>query len=531
MKRFEQDYLLDRASVDDISAKIDEYLEQAKLKHENSLNMRLTMEGLLLMICEHYERGPEGKLFIGKRFGSIHIRFRYKGERFDPTPSETAAEDEWMQIMLSNLGSAPTWSYRNGVNEISLRRRHQTISSELLLVIAVVLAALLGMAGNTLPGSVKQFLTDCMLNPISDVFMNVLNTFVGIMIFLSVVTGICSIGNISSFNKMGKYVISRFIGLTFLGTGIGVICMRPFFSLSGGEPAKGESQLNAVIDLIVSIVPSNPITPFTDGNMMQIIFMAVLIGCTLLVLKNTADGIKKTANQLGAVTMQIVQWICSFLPCYIFTSLVVLFWENGIGMFTKLWQPILIYATVVILLFVLKLISVKIKLKLRLTDLISHMKGTMLIGLTTASSAAAFGAVLTVNEKKLGISQKLSQFGTPLSNLLYVPADGVLFAVILYYLSEYYGVPVNIGWLFTAWLMCSLLAMTIPPVPGGPLVIIGMLIMQLNIPHEGLAVAGILSLILDFPSTSIGIGMRHLELLLQASRLQLWRRDTIGRAS
>jgi Na+/H+-dicarboxylate symporter len=433
--------------------------------------------------------------------------------------------------MFSNFGLKPTWSYRNGANEISLRGKHQPISQELILIGAVVLAALFGAIGTLLPESAKQTLTDCVMNPISDIFMNALNTFVGIMIFLSVVTGICSIGNISSFNKMGKYVISRFIGFTFLGTGISVICMRPFFSLSGGETAKGESQLKAIIDLITAIVPSNPIIPFAEGNMMQIIFMAILVGCALLVLENAADGIKKLANQLNAITMQAVQWICAFLPYYIFTSLVVLFWENGIGMFIKLWKPILVYAIVIVILFVLKLLSVRIKLKLKISALISRIKSTMLIGLTTASSSAAFGTVLTVNEKELGISKKLSQFGTPLANLLHGPTDGALLAVILYYLSEYYGVSVNFGWLFTAWIMCSLLCMTIPPVSGGPLVIIGMLMIQLNIPHEGLAIAGILALVLDFPSTSIGIGMKHLELVLQASHLQLWERDTIDKSS
>ena len=265
--------------------------------------------------------------------------------------------------------------------------------------------------------------------------------------------------------------------------------------------------------------------------MIQIIFMAVLIGCSLLVLGNNADEIKKIANQLNAVIMQSVLWICDFLPYYIFASLVVLLWKNGTGMFVTLWKPLLVYVSVMIFIFTAKLVYVCIKLNLRFTSLFLHLKSTMLIGLTTASSSAALGTMFTVNEKKLGISKKLSRFGTPFANLLHCPSDGTLLAVILYYLSECYGVPVNFGWLFTAWIMCSLLSMTIPPVSGGTLAVTVMLMTQLNIPQEGLAVAGIMAIIMDFPSTATRIGITHLDLLLQAHHLQLWKCDVIKKSS
>ena len=73
--------------------------------------------------------------------------------------------------------------------------------------------------------------------------------------------------------------------------------------------------------------------------------------------------------------------------------------------------------------------------------------------------------------------------------------------------------PVNIGWLVTAWIMCSIFSMTLPPVSGGTLVVTGVLMTQLNIPGEGLVVAGLLSMILDFVGTGLRIGLIHFELL------------------
>jgi Na+/H+-dicarboxylate symporter len=135
--------------------------------------------------------------------------------------------------------------------------------------------------------------------------------------------------------------------------------------------------------------------------------------------------------------------------------------------------------------------------------------------------------MVNVNEKKLGISPKLNRFGMPFANLLVGSTSGVLLVVILYYLAEYYAVPVNIGWFLTLWVMCSIMCMAAPPVSGGMLVVTGMLMLQLNIPSEGLAVAGLLSIIMDFISTATKIGISHYEMMIEADKLKMLDRSVL----
>ncbi len=87
--------------------------------------------------------------------------------------------------------------------------------------------------------------------------------------------------------------------------------------------------------------------------------------------------------------------------------------------------------------------------------------------------------------------------------------------------------PVNIGWFVTGWIMCSVFSMTIPPVSGGILVVTGVLMTQLNIPGDGLIVAGLLGMILDFVGTGFRIGLIHFELLLRADHLGMWNRSVL----
>ena len=225
--------------------------------------------------------------------------------------------------------------------------------------------------------------------------------------------------------------------------------------------------------------------------------------------------------------MQIIETICRLLPLYIFTSLLELVWKNGGDIFVKLWKPLLTCLIVCLLLLIIKLIYVCIHFRISPILLLSKTKSTILIGLVTASSSAAFSDMVNVNEKKLGISPKLNRFGMPFANLLVGSTSGVLLVVILYYLAEYYAVPVNIGWFLTLWVMCSIMCMAAPPVSGGMLVVTGMLMLQLNIPSEGLAVAGLLSIIMDFISTATKIGISHYEMMIEADKLKMLDRSVL----
>ena len=128
-----------------------------------------------------------------------------------------------------------------------------------------------------------------------------------------------------------------------------------------------------------------------------------------------------------------------------------------------------------------KIIYVCVRFKISPIRFLSTIKGTVLLGLVTASSSATLNDVLKTNENKFGISPKLNRIGVPFANLLIRSVAGVSLVVIVYYMAEYYSVPVNIGWLITAWVMCSVLSIAAPPVSGGMLVVTGMLMMQLGI--------------------------------------------------
>ena len=522
-KNKEEKLLLDRTGVDKISELISEKMKKAGVGEKDVLRVRLLMEEQLLKVAKHFNYEKTVTVNTGKRLGVPFITVQYDGEEFDPT-----SQNDDIDIFFNDMGIAPHWSYNRGINKLYLKAPYQTPKSEIYLILAVALALLIGLMRTVMPADIMTAVSDYALTPVSNAFMRVLGAFVRFMIFFSVIAGICSIESLSDFSKMGRHISSRMIIRTFIGTGISILIMIPFHHFGQGEIKEGVSQTGKIIELVFSIFPGDLITPFIEGNMLQIIFLAVILGIVMLILGDKAEPVRKLINSLTLLFSNIIGMVCKLLPLYIFTSLLLLIWTNGVDIFIQLWKPLVFCLGICVLFLAVKIAYVCIRFKLDPIKFISTIKGTILLGLVTASSSATLADVIKINEKKLGISPKLNRFGVPFANLLIRSVAGMSLVLIVYYMAEYYSVPVNIGWFITAWIMCSILSISAPPVSGGMLVITGMLMTQLGIPSDGLAVAGLLGLLTDFLCTATIAGLGHCELLINADDLNMLDKDMLN---
>lgn len=507
------DLPLDETGVDHVSAVLQEWMTQAKVQPKNVLRGRLVAENLLEDLCVRFGRKLHVSVEAFRRFGTPSLTVRYEGDAYNPIDSRET--DEWTNQLLSNVGLLPVWSYRNGANELTLKLPKNKRRGELLLLIAFVAAAALGLLKPVLPTLLCTALGTYVLSPLSTVFTSLLGTFAGIMVFLTVISGICGVGNVADFSRMGKYLIGRNILMSFLGGGICAAALLPFYSFRFGSVG-GESQLSAVTDIILQVVPKDPVTPFLTGNMLQIVFMSVFIGVTVMLLGSKTKGLRHSVMQLNAVATRLIEAVCRLLPLYIFSSLTLLFWENGMEIFQTIWKPLALCAAACACLTAAKILIVSLRCRVRPGKLFKKVLPGFLIALTTASSTAAFGTVMEENEKQLGISPQLSNFGFPVQMILCVSSVGGGFLAILYYLAEYNRIEVNALWFIAAWLMITILSFSMPPVSGGTLVCLSVLLAQFNIPAACLGMAGTLALLGDFFMTASRVVISQMELALEA---------------
>jgi hypothetical protein len=118
MKLTETELFLNREGVDAASQEMADWLAELGVPRRDALRIRLTMEELLLRICEHYGEGVDGILRMGKYFGIPFISFRYAGEAYDPTGEQNDEMSQWTEQLLAHMGMSPAWSFRFGRNQL-----------------------------------------------------------------------------------------------------------------------------------------------------------------------------------------------------------------------------------------------------------------------------------------------------------------------------------------------------------------------------------------------------------------------------
>ena len=520
MKKKEITIELNKAGVDEASETVSGWLEEAGIKKRDIFRIRLSIEEILLEICSGVKENIRAEVSFYRHLGAQLLRVRFGGGRFDPGKPADNEADEFAASLMRHTGVLPVRRWRFGKNEIILQVSTPKRKAELVMLGCIVLAVVTGLLGQYIPESVRTAVTDYGLTFMSGGFLNLLNTFIGLMIFLTVITGICGIGSTAALGKVGKQMMIRFIAGTFLMSAAATAGVRFFFplaALAGG----GSSGFQAILEMIFGILPSNPVKPFLEGNTLQIVFMAALIGIILLLTGSQTENLKKIVTELQIVVMRCVTAVCMLLPVYIFSSLVNQLWMSGPQILARFWKPLAVSLLLSLILLCLYLAYTCWKLKVRPSVLIPKMIPDFIIGLSTSSSSAAFAAGMEINEKALGIDRSFSRMAFPIGNILFAGSYSMLFVITGAFMAECYGVQADIAWWVTAWIVGALLAVATPPVAGGNISCLSVMMLQLHIPDRGLAIGVALAMFLDFICTGTKIPILHMELALQADQMGL----------
>ena len=517
---------LSNAGIDTAADEAEQFLSEANVDGKDILRIRLAMEEALL----NYQGalGENGSFSVRyvKRLGRLRIELSVPGLRYDPFAGEEEG-GEILRGILAGMGVAPVWQYKNGVNQIIFTPRKRKPSQILLLALSVVLAAGCGGICTLMPEYIRSFLSVQLITPIFNTFMGLLTAIAGPMIFLSVVWGVYSIGDTATLSKIGKRMILRFLLMSFLLALLAGATMLPFFPLTGsGGSSFDFSQL---LQMVLDIVPGNFFTPFTQANPLQIIFVAVVIGLAMLVLGSKVSSVASFVEQSNSVIQLIMEAVSGMIPFFVFGSIFNMILS---GSFSTLLQsskllPIMLLGHVLVCAVYLLLVCVRKRVSLPI--FVKKVAPTFLIGLSTASSAAAYSTNVECCEKQLGIDRQIINFGIPLGQVVFMPGAAVIFLAAGLCMAEVYGVPISPTWLISALLITVVLAVAAPPVPGGGLTCYTMLFLQLNIPAEAVAITIALNVILEFFGTAVNLFCLQAELVELAGSLDRLDVETLRR--
>ena len=518
---FNQTYRLTNESVDEISEQIAQFLSEHKTEQKNLLRMRLLAEEILLDWQAHFSSSVACHLKMGKSFGRPYLILEVPGESFNPLANDIETFGEYRGRLLANMGLAPLYSYERGRNRITFKLKKPPANPLVSLAVSVVLAALVGIGGLYLPDSLRQGLLNFLLTPIYDTFFDLLGTVAGPMVFLSVAWGIYGIGDTTTFGRIGKRMIGHFLGSVFLIVTLSTLLALPFFSLKYAIGSGGISQLDSLFQMILDFIPPDIVTPFQDGNSMQIILMAIAVGIALLILGKQTEYVAQTIEQINYIIQFLMELISKLVPSFIFIVLVQMIWSGTLTSVVTAWRPMLVFLVIGTVITAALLLWAGISSGTSPILILKKCLPTFIIATTTASSVASFGHCVNTCENKLGINNSVSSFGIPLGIVMFPPATSLYFMLICLYAAEAYQVECSVTWFVLAIFSVTVLAIASPPIPGGTLTCYTIIFSQLGLPEEALVVALALDVLFDFLATGLNILCLQLNLVIQAKRMGL----------
>jgi Na+/H+-dicarboxylate symporter len=511
--------LLNNTNIDVSSLEVEEFLAKAGVERKNILQIKLAVEEALLDYQETFGKESLYTLKCVKHLNRLRVEMSVPGERQNPFDTDDETSSEVMRGIVAGMGLAPIWQYTKGTNQIIFTPRRKKRSQLWSLVTAIISACIIGALLHLLPQTFTTFLSNQIITPIIGTFMGFLSAVAGPMIFLSVTWGIYSIGDTSTLNRVGKRLVGCFLGAS---TAVALLCciiMLPFFEIGSGSQL--DSEFSSLFSMVLDIFPSNLFTPFTEGNPMQIIFVAIIIGLAMLILGAKTTVVATFVEQVNYIVQLIMEIICSLIPLFVFISILNMILLGNIsemGGAYKLLLLLLLGCTVPILICTL-LVSLCKKINPML--LIKKLFPTFLIAFTTGSSSAAFATNVETCEKQLGIDKKIVNCGVPLGHVIFMPGFIVLCLAAGLSLAEIYGVTISVSWLITAMLISVILAIAAPPIPGSAITCYAILFAQLNIPIEGITILVAFNIVVDAIGTSTNLFCLQSLLVMVADSLDM----------
>ena len=493
-------------------------LEECGSERKSIIRMLLLTEELLVKLIGSQTKESEGSVWIQVTsiFGETRIRIWGKGEKLEIPESMTSladaddpeAEEVIRNIVLKAYQDNMDMKYRNGINTVSIRVTASRYRQLLLTLGAMVLGIFTGIILKMfVPQTFTVILSDDLFSPVSTMFLNAVKFVVAPLVFFSIASCIGDYGDMKALGRIGGKVIGTYFFTSllavFLGAGIYGIFRIGDPALAGAVTDAASSAIEkstavstSAKDMIMGIIPSDIITPFLNMDMLQVIFIAFLLGFTTKKIGQYSETFRTALNTGNAVFSQATAIIISFMPLSVFCSMAKMIISLDIKNLLKLltW-PATIYFADILMICVYGLLLLIVG-RLNPVTFFRKFSPAMLSAFTMASSSATIPVSIEICKDQLGIAKKVYSFSIPLGATINMDGSCITQMISALFMAKIFGVPMTMSLVFSMALTIFVLSVGAPGVPGGALVCIALLLPQYGIPVEGISlIMGLYSLV------------------------------------
>lgn len=375
---------------------------------------------------------------------------------------------------------------------------------------------IIGMLAGILVGFIflkvgGTFTTDY-LKPFGTIYINLLKFMVVPVVLFSIMSGVISLNDLKKVGSVGIKTFIYYICTTALAVVIGLVvvnCFKGFFPVLDSSVTAGleyeAAEAPKIMDVIVNIFPDNLLKPMVDTNMLPVIVIAIFFGAGVLAAGEKGKMIANLVECMDEVVMKVLMMIIKLTPIGVFCLMADVVAVNGAKVVGSLALVVgVAYIGYILHLVIVYSLGVKFLAGMSPIRFFKGMAAAMLTAFTTTSS----NATLPVNIEccnDMGAEPEISSFVLPLGATINMDGTAIYQAVATVFIACCYGIDLTIGQMAMVVVTATLASIGTAGVSGAGMIMLSMVLLQVGLPVEGIAIIAGVDKLFDMGRTTLNI--------------------------
>ena len=486
---------------------IEERLTSYGLKRKEIAKSMLAAEEVMSALLEYADNADYLHLSVRRILDEISIEIAVPGREFafenglnvgiSADMEEVGPETERAirSMILKSFVDDLKYRHRAGMNtvRISVLKSKRAMLYKTLgaMLLAVVLGVLLKSFA---PENFYLPLNDNFLVPVKTMFMNALKMIVAPVVFFSIVSCIGQFSDLSEMGKIGGKTIAFYLFTTVIATALGAGVYYLFQPGTFGSfiPESVSASVTAqevdisIKDMIINIVPTNFVKPFLEADMLQLIFLAVLCGVAVGMIGKYSRMLSDLFTAFNELFLKITVLIIQFMPLAAFCSILSMILKTGTDALISVLGILGVFIVAIALMMMVYCLLMLLFAGLNPIPFCRKYAPTMAQVFSMGSSNASLPINIEAC-KQMGVSPKVYSLSLPLGATVNMDGSCIYLSVFALALARICGIAIPPAALLSVLISIIVLSVGAPGIPGSGLVCLSVLLAQMNVPIEAVA--------------------------------------------
>jgi Na+/H+-dicarboxylate symporter len=362
------------------------------------------------------------------------------------------------------------------------------------------------------------------MKPVGEAFMRLIKMVIVPLVFTSLLVGVASLGDVRKLGRLGVRTLGLYIGTTALAVSIGLVCthvikpgsfideasrvtLQAQFQSAAGDEVDRAAEAPSTIDNLLNIIPDNPVASMVSGDMLQVIFFALLLGIALTLLDNKhGRPVVVFMDRVQQAMVVIIHIVMKVAPYGVAALIAEVVGSSGFSVL----KGLLVYSLTVLVGLTLHAtlvygVIVKTMARLPIRGFLRASRPAQLIAFSTSSSSAALPVTMQCAEENMGVSNPVASFVIPLGSTVNMDGTALYQGVAALFIAQVFQMDLSLSAQVGIVATATMASIGAAGVPGAGMVTLAMVLTSAGIPAVGVALILGMDRLLDMFRTAVNV--------------------------